>query len=267
MLSLNIELSNVIFAFIFDQVVKSLVSFGLEMKDCVGMTRDNAPNMEKAFDLGQFRDILNFPCACHSLNLVFNEVYKNKEPVARIVKQVDAIRMLFSNSKDRRELLRSEQLKLKLPQQVFPSPCITRWWSLQYVLTFFLKNHQPIANSFANKSKFKQDEIFSYSVEFLSTILEISTAMESECLPTISLIIPFLFNFTKILESDEKIKVASFAEKLCKIHLSVVNADEVRTHVEKVFEVFKECFINFKAKYLDSEFYEKLAISTLLDPR
>lgn len=241
------------------------------------MTRDNAPNMEKAFAEGQFCDILNFPCACHSLNLVFNEVYKKKEPVAAIVKQVDTIRMLFSNSSERRKLLHSEQLKLQLPQQTFPSPCITRWWSLQYVLTFFLKNHQPIANSFADKSKFKQDEIFSYNVEFLSKIfalnhlgaeaLEISTAMESESQPTISLIIPFLFNFAKILVSDEKIKVASLAEKLCKIHLSVVNVEDVRTHVEKVFKVFNECFIDFKTKYLQSKFYENLAISTLLDSR
>lgn len=241
------------------------------------MTRNNACNVEKAFSSGQFADIINFPCACHSLNLVFNQVYKMEKPVASVVKQADKIRMLFANSRERRELLTSEQMKLNLPQQVFPSPCVTRWWSLHYVLVFLLKNHQAIANSFADKSKFKQDETFTYDVEFLATLFalnylsneatEISTAMEAESQPTVSLILPFVFNFTKRLDSSERLIVAAKAEKLCKIHLSTVNSDDVQLRVDKVFATFKECFVAFKAKYLDSKFYDTLAISTLLDPR
>lgn len=257
--------------------MKSLNSFGLDLTDCVGITRDNAYNMEKAFNLNQFEDVLNFPCACHSLNLVFNEVYKAKEPVALIVKKADAIRMLFANSRERRELLSSEQKKLNLPQQVFPSPCVTRWWSLHYVLAFLLKNHQTIANSFLDKSKFKQDEVLTYDVQFLATLfalnflgseaVQVSTAMESESQPTVSFILPFVFNFDKRLDSDVKLAVIAKAMKLCKVHLSIVDFDEVRTCVEQVFVTFKESFAAFKSKYVDSKYYDTLAIATLLDPR
>lgn len=243
----------------------------------MGITRDNAPNITKAFDEGQFKGSFNFPCACHSLNLMFNEIYKTFEPVSSIVKQADKMRMLFANSNERRKLLASEQEKIGLSQIVFPSPIVTRWWSLHQVLVFIMNNHQAISNAFANPKLFKRDEIYNYSIEFLSIIcalnhlggevFETSTMLESDSQPTISLILPFLFNFSKKLDSTETEKVILKTEILCKVHFSVVSKEEVRENVALVFKAFKKSFSAFKAKYLHTEFYERLAVSTLLDPR
>lgn len=249
----------------------------MDLDDCVGITRDNAANITKAFDEGQFQGTFNFPCACHSLNLMFNEIYKVFEPVSSIVKQADKMRMLFANSNDRRALLASEQEKIGLAQRVFPSPNVTRWWSLHQVLVFIMENHQAISNAFANPKLFKRDEIYNYSIQFLSVIcalnhlggevFETSTMLESDSQPTISLILPFLFNFSKKLDSIEKEKVIFKAETLCKVHFSVVSKEEVEKNVTLVFRAFKKSFSTFKAKYLKTEYYERLAVSTLLDPR
>ena len=114
-------------------------------------------------------------------------------------------------------------------------------------MAFFLNNHQLIANFFADKSEFKQDEIISYNVKLLSTVfalnylgakaLGISTAMESENESTVSIILPFLFNFAKILESDQSKEVASSAEKLCKDHLLVVRS----VLSDKFYIMWKKC--------------------------
>ena len=142
---------------------------------------------------------------------------------------------------------------------------------------FLLNNHEAISNCFSNNQLFKRDESFNYTVKFLSTlsalnhlsseVYETSTAMESESQPTISLILPFLFNFTKKLESAEKDNVAVQSETLCKKYFSSVEMKDVKAVVNVVFDTFKEAFIDFKVKYLESKFYDKLALSTLLDPR
>lgn len=252
-------------------------SFNLDLKNCVGMTRDNAPNITKAFEAEQFVNIFNFPCACHSLNLLFNEVYKKHATVALMVKMADKIRMLFANTNERRKLLSSEQKKIGLPQVAFPCPNVTRWWSLHFVLAYLLENHQAISNAFADFKLFKKDEICSYTIEFLTTVCalnvlgaevyETSNAMESDSQPTVSLIIPFVFNFFKKLESEEKNIVILKAQELCKVYFSVVETQEVKKHVETVFTAFKNCFLDFQKKYLGSKYYDNLAISTLLDPR
>lgn len=141
----------------------------------------------------------------------------------------------------------------------------------------FLDNHRAIANSFSDKTQFKQDEVIPYTTDFLATLcalnrlgseaFEASVAMESESQPTVSLILPFLFNFSKKLDSDEKEKSVLLAKNLCEIHLSSVDETIVRKHVEEVFKIFKVFFLDFKSKYLESKFYDTLAISTLLDPR
>jgi hypothetical protein len=58
-----------------EKVIEILNNYSLKLSDCVSITRDNAPNMKKAFDEGQFEDIFNFPCVCHSLNLIFTDVF------------------------------------------------------------------------------------------------------------------------------------------------------------------------------------------------
>lgn len=91
--------------------------------------------------------------------------------------------------------------------------------------------------------------------------------MESETKLTVSLVIPFLFNFSKKLDFGEKFKVTLAVENLCKIYLSYVSRETTQKHVDDVFKIFKAAFAEFKQKYLGSVFYETLAIYTLLGPR
>lgn len=101
---------------------------------------------------------------------MFNTIYKNIDPVATIVHQADTIRKMFANTKERRKMLFAEQKKLQMPQRAFPGPTPTYWWSLHIVLELLLANHQPISNCFADKSKFKRDEVFDFSIKFLTIL-------------------------------------------------------------------------------------------------
>lgn len=263
--------------FFLIQVVDILARYELNLKNCVCITRDNAPNIRLAFDLAEFSDVTNFPCACHSLNLVAGNIYNGFSITSAVVKEVDCLRMTFSNSRKRRELLNEKQKLLGLNQKVFPASTPTRWWSMHRVIDFFMANHKAIAECFSNSADFKQDEKFSYDVAFLSRIHTIhylsselyiySCTMESDSEPTASLILPTLFNFSKRLASGENFEVATNAAKLCEVYLSTVNKTQVQLYVDQVFRIFETSFQDFKDKYLGCSYYETLAIATMLDPR
>ena len=99
-----------------------LEKYNLDLSNCVSITRDNAANMKAAFDRASFTDIINFPCACHSLYLVAGQAYNVTAATANVVEQVDEVRIALSNSREKRELLTKMQKKHGLYLRVFHLP-------------------------------------------------------------------------------------------------------------------------------------------------
>lgn len=77
-------------------MLETLSNFELDLQFCIGITRVNAYNIKKAFKSKEFENILNIPCACHSLNLVFNQVFKKTKLISDVIDKIDRIRFFLT---------------------------------------------------------------------------------------------------------------------------------------------------------------------------
>lgn len=259
------------------QVIDVLAKYELDLKNCVGITRDNGANIKKAFEGNAFASVFNFPCACHSLNLMFHQIFKKNELIAPQIEIVEKVRMFFSNNRQQKILLMNELKKVGLNVKAFPSPCPTRWWSLQFVLSYFVENQLAINNAFQSSS-LKRDEVIYLSKEFFAIVVateylgaelaEVSTKLESDCEPTLSLILPFIHNFSnRLFSSSVKETIFQKTKTIILQHFSFVNEENVKNSIDNVFIAFENTFQDFQRKYTSKEMHERLAIATLLDPR
>lgn len=113
---------------------------GINKKDLVCITTDNATNMIKAFE--DFSEVW-LGCFGHNLNLAISKALK----IQRVEKAVKACRHLvqgFSRSWKRRRELREKQAALNMPQKALIHDVVTRWGSTHKMVERFLSQQQPV---------------------------------------------------------------------------------------------------------------------------
>uniref|UniRef100_A0A453S1J4 DUF4371 domain-containing protein n=1 Tax=Aegilops tauschii subsp. strangulata TaxID=200361 RepID=A0A453S1J4_AEGTS len=115
---------------LYNVLIDSLKSVGLDVKDVRGQGYDNGSNMKGKHQGVQSRLLetnpraLFMPCACHSLNLTLSDMAKSCGKAVTFFGVVQRIYILFSSSTKRWQLLLDH-----VPKMTVKSLCNTRWES------------------------------------------------------------------------------------------------------------------------------------------
>ncbi|VAH73492.1 unnamed protein product [Triticum turgidum subsp. durum] len=115
---------------LYNVLIDSLKSVGLDVKDVCGQGYDNGSNMKGKHQGVQSRLLetnpraLFMPCACHSLNLTLSDMAKSCDKAITFFGVVQRIYILFSRSTKRWQLLLDH-----VPKMTVNSLCNTRWES------------------------------------------------------------------------------------------------------------------------------------------
>jgi hypothetical protein len=124
-----------------------LEEWGINPKDLVCITTDNATDTIKAFE--EFPDLW-LGCFGHNLNLAISKALKIHR-VDTAVKACCHLVQGFSRSWKRRGKLREKQAALNMPQKALIHDVVTRWGSTHKMLERFLSQQQPVCETLAGE--------------------------------------------------------------------------------------------------------------------
>lgn len=254
----------------------SLAEYEFDIKKCISITRDNAPNMNAALnDL----DLVNFPCIDHSLNLVGKAILFD-EAFSDTIQQINEIRKKFSYNHERNKQLKVEQVKSGLKPKLFPKDVETRWWSMLEVVEFFVINKKAIDSCFGNQELLKKkreridisEQTFAvaYALAVVCKPLHgASIEFEREDCPTISVILPFLHRMENLLYKESSTKITSKIMQVLEDEMDVDDENEV-IRIEGYVQPVIDLAFNQVGKLKDSycrRFWGTMEWATFMDPR
>ncbi|XP_029571196.1 zinc finger BED domain-containing protein 1 [Salmo trutta] len=181
-----------------------LEEWGINKKDLVCITTDNATNMIKAFEA--FPDLW-LGCFGHNLNLAISKALKNQ----RVDTAVKACRHLIQGFKDPRRELREKLAALNMPQKALIHDVVTRWGSAHKMLERFLSQQQPVCATLAGERgtwhlmpKDANVSVMEQLCQLLEPLSKFTDALASETRVTLSAIKPVLDHITRdvLVERD-----------------------------------------------------------------
>ncbi|XP_064877113.1 E3 SUMO-protein ligase ZBED1 [Oncorhynchus nerka] len=212
-----------------------LEDWGINQKDLVCITTDNATNMIKAFE--EFPDLW-LGCFGHNLNLAISKALKIHR-VDTAVKACCHLVQGFSRSWKRRRKLREKQAALNMPQKALIHDVVTRWGSTHKMLERFLSQQQPVCETLAGERG---------TWHLMHKDADISV-MECTCLrDTRAAIKPVLDHITRdvLVEKDTEPSLTKEIKRVMR--------KDLNRYTEKAKRVmYMACFIDprFKISFLD----------------
>ncbi|XP_056092489.1 E3 SUMO-protein ligase ZBED1-like [Rhinichthys klamathensis goyatoka] len=229
-----------------------LEEWGINKKDLVCITTDNATNMIKAFE--EFSEVW-LGCFGHNLNLAISKALK----IQRVETAVKACRHLvqgFSRSWKRRRELRQKQAALNMPQKALIHDVVTRWGSTHKMVERFLSQQQPVCATLAGERgtwhlmpKDTDITVMEQLCQLLEPLSKLTDALASETRVTLSAIKPVLdhINSDVLVEKDTDTSLTKEMKKLMREDLKNRYPDKAKRVMNMA------CFIDprFKRSSLD----------------
>ena len=206
------------------------------------MTTDNGSNVISATNILKWQRL---PCFGHCLNLAVTNSLKRDGRVARALGVARKIVSSFSMSWKKRRELAKIQLEKGLPQHNLVADCVTRWGSMEKMVSRILEQEEALRVVLSSDRK---------------TTHLIPTWQDVHVFESITKALS-----TDFLSGDSHVTVSSIQPVLHNLGCRVLSEDGSDTPLTK--EIKKGVLDYLQSKYLDPKVKVLLSIATFLDPR